>query len=901
LSHNTWKWNNEKSERNYWVFQGNPKSFDIDSALRKNELEAWSVKAHREKIKSGDKFILWITGEKAGCYGLGKVTSEPSERTESISDQFWIDDNKSDFVTGIEIEYNLVYNPILKDVLDGEKDFESFKGGNQGTNFSSKQKEYDLLLDFAKDNDLSKYELVKQGMRKGKLKLFLSYLKEYISSRQLQPNDERISFSVRKTTKSLALLIGNSYAFQIYIPQNKTQFSFIYPEVVSTEYGPNSTNSGKVESYWNVVNNIRGLKEKIFEGLDIEMARNHKNPYRRHSNKAFENEAFGNIKSSNPNRQYWIYAPGESAKKWEEFYEAGVMGFGWDYLGDLSQYSSSDQIKSIIKQRHPKKDGSTMNYNFAKKMKIGDVVFSKKGKKILLGYGIVTSDYFHDTNSDEFKSRRKINWMLRGEWQLDFELAPKTLEEITRKEPRENKSKENLFRIMGVKEEDINTNQIKASNFKLPLNTILYGPPGTGKTYRLQNEYFKHFTDTDETETIEDHLEKAVSNLSWWETIGVALLDVNKSKVIQLLEHPFIKAKAKISTNRNLRATLWGQMQVHTIPECEYVNVKDHRAPYIFNKTKDSEWEIVRENIEEETPELVEILNSYKNFTPNTTTKTRYVFTTFHQSFGYEDFIEGIKPLIDTDEETSIGRKSVYYDIEAGIFKEIAERAKKDPANNYAIFIDEINRGNIANIFGELITLIEPDKRIGAENELTVQLPYSKIEFGVPKNLYIVGTMNTADRSVEALDTALRRRFAFDEMNPQPELLNDSKFRLDDVDLKAMLGAINGRIEKLLDKDYCIGHSYFMDPQIRRSPEQGLRDVFKNKIIPLLQEYFYGDWGKIMLVLGDKFVQKKDSKVQFMPNNSSEDYEEFESKTIYDFTDASSWTIDAFKSIYGGK
>jgi len=228
----------------------------------------------------------------------------------------------------------------------------------------------------------------------------------------------------------------------------------------------------------------------------------------------------------------------------------------------------------------------------------------------------------------------------------------------------------------------------------------------------------------------------------------------------------------------------------------------------------------------------------------------------------------------------------------------MCNRARNDSANNYAIFIDEINRGNISSIFGELITLIEDDKREGKPNQIKATLPYSKNLFSVPNNLYIIGTMNTADRSVEALDTALRRRFSFIEMNPEPETLNHSEFKCDGIDLTKLLIAINGRIEKLLDKDYCIGHSYFMTIKNKNKPLEELNEIFKNKILPLLQEYFYGDWGKIMLVVGKEFVFKKAEPIKFLSNDLADDYEEYNEKPIYCFTQSAKWTLDSFKSIY---
>lgn len=205
---------------------------------------------------------------------------------------------------------------------------------------------------------------------------------------------------------------------------------------------------------------------------------------------------------------------------------------------------------------------------------------------------------------------------------------------------------------------------------------------------------------------------------------------------------------------------------------------------------------------------------------------------------------------------------------------------------NYVLIIDEINRGNVAQIFGELITLIEPSKRLGNSEEMKAILPYSSAQkgkpeyFGVPNNLYIIGTMNTADRSVEALDTALRRRFSFEEMMPKPELLGDKE--LCGVKLSDLLTTINQRIVALKDREHQIGHSYFMghddknedDSDKYPNKEEWLTNVFKDKIIPLLQEYFYGDYKKIYYVLGPGFVEKKTEKTIFAVENP--DYDEFD-------------------------
>lgn len=225
----------------------------------------------------------------------------------------------------------------------------------------------------------------------------------------------------------------------------------------------------------------------------------------------------------------------------------------------------------------------------------------------------------------------------------------------------------------------------------------------------------------------------------------------------------------------------------------------------------------------------------------------------------------------------------------------------KEESEPYVFIIDEINRGNISKIFGELITLIEPSKRIGAKESTKVILPYSQIPFGVPNNVYIIGTMNTADRSISLMDTALRRRFSFIEMLPDENLLEGLK--IGDIDVKKMLRTINERIECLFDREHTIGHSFFME--LKDNPTiSKLSDIFKKSVIPLLQEYFYEDYSKIMLVLGDnckskeayQFIKKVsvDAKKIFKSYDSEIDLPDF----TYEINKVAFNNIESYKGIY---
>lgn len=264
----------------------------------------------------------------------------------------------------------------------------------------------------------------------------------------------------------------------------------------------------------------------------------------------------------------------------------------------------------------------------------------------------------------------------------------------------------------------------------------------------------------------------------------------------------------------------------------------------------------------------------------------RIKFTTFHQSFSYEDFVEGIRPVIvdkyGKESSSAHAETNVIYRVYDGVFKTFCDRAAKNPFVNYVAVIDEINRGNISKIFGELITLIEDTKRGTA-----VTLPFSQREFKVPENVYILGTMNTADRSIAMLDTALRRRFDFTEMMPIPELLG----KCGEIDLCEMLYAINQRIEYYYDREHTVGHAYFMNKNGSINSLDSLKKIFNNKIIPLLQEYFFDDYEKIRLVLNDENTFIETIQPKYIKTFDSE-------QNIYRIGNPDKWTEQDFINIY---
>lgn len=450
-----------------------------------------------------------------------------------------------------------------------------------------------------------------------------------------------------------------------------------------------------------------------------------------------------------------------------------------------------------------------------------------------------------------------------------------------------------------------------------PFNRIYYGPPGTGKTYELgkllKRDYEQAMASVSNEEWRNQVIAEKIGVLTWWEGTAAALYDMGQPVTVsQLVEHPFVRAIAARGTNRNVRAALWATLQAHTIEESKTVNYKRRLPPAIFDKSAESIWHLAGD-WQDACEDLTKLVDQLKAGPQEAGAVQRYSFVTFHQSYGYEEFIEGLRPLLDGDAESG----EIQYEIRPGVFKELCRKARLAPDQHFAMVIDEINRGNISKIFGELITLIEPDKRDGAENMVTVTLPYSGESFSVPANVDIIGTMNTADRSLALLDTALRRRFDFVPLMPDARDEDGSPLHglrvtvgEKTIDIPRMLAAINQRVEALYDRDHCIGHAYFTT--LAKVPDEDERfvalvQVFRHRILPLLEEYFFEDWQKIRLVLADnqkvesaRFVAESQGHEEDLAQLFGSDHglDTYATKQRYGVQEAAFSNPDAYIGIY---
>lgn len=353
-----------------------------------------------------------------------------------------------------------------------------------------------------------------------------------------------------------------------------------------------------------------------------------------------------------------------------------------------------------------------------------------------------------------------------------------------------------------------------------PTNVIFTGVAGTGKTHQLlqlQKLY-------DETLAVTPHkvASQELRHYSWRDIICAVLLSENRTmSVPEMIRHPLIQAKITANGRTdNVSQTLWVQLNTHAHHDSKTVRYSQRSANYYFDKNTDSTWYLLEEVKEERARSLDSLLTLQQtlmqqpfNHDPSTHAQpviSRTSLVSFHQAYGYEEFVEGIRPVVGTQGQIS-------YQIQSGAFIKLCQRAAKDPSHRYAMLIDEINRANVARVFGELLSLIEPSKRAGQSTAMQVNLAYSGRPFSVPSNVDIYATMNSQDQSLAPLDLAFRRRFHFIDCRPNPELLavivvsTDSEPQPQDtIDLGRILAGLNSRICQVLGQDNQLGHAFLM-------------------------------------------------------------------------------------------
>lgn len=434
-----------------------------------------------------------------------------------------------------------------------------------------------------------------------------------------------------------------------------------------------------------------------------------------------------NVKETN----YWIYSPGDKAVMWDEFYNEGIMGIGWDDVTNLKQFSSKEEIKDYMKKvydaSYSYKNDAHCLWQFANEVKIGDVIFAKKGMYKIIGKGVVISDYIYDTSRETYKHIRKVDWQNKGEWEHPGQAVMKTL-----------------------------TNISSYPDYVEKLTTLLAEDTPEEVTEQKEIKYPSYSKD--------DFLDEVYMDEDTYNTL-TGLLEAKYNVILQ-----GAPGVGKTFAAKRLAYSIMGQ--------------------------KDT---------------------------------SRVAMVQFHQSYSYEDFIQGYRP-------THEG-----FELENGVFYKFCKEAEEDNERLYFFIIDEINRGNLSKILGELMMLIEKDKR-GEK----IKLLYSNEYFTVPKNVRIIGMMNTADRSLALMDYALRRRFAFFDFAPAfssegfqnyVEEKNSSKLEKLIREIEVLNNEISS--DESLGDGFRIGHSYFCtDDEIT---DEWLKSVVEYEVIPLIKEYWFDD------------------------------------------------------------
>ncbi|MGB7604539.1 MAG: AAA family ATPase [Lutisporaceae bacterium] len=598
----------EMSEPACWIFQGNPKYYDVVGAINDLDKITWAVNQYPKQIKDGDKAYIWLSGSDGGIIAVGSImcnpemkepdTDDPYSRGESLKTEPYL-------AVDIKIERKLTSSIVLRSVLLA---------------------------------------------------------------------DER--------TKRLEILT--------------------YPG--ATNFRVTKEQEAVIDS---IINNS-------YKRIPITTAV---------------------VVNSADKKRYWMFAPGEGSNMWDEFYNKGIMGIGWDELGDLSQFPSKEsmkvKMKTIYGEEYSYKNPGHATWQFANEVKPGDIVFVKRGLSKIIGRGVVVSEYIFDVSRSEYRHIHMMNWTHHGEWNHEGQIVMKTLTDMT---------------------------------------------PYT--------DYYKHMEDmfavtTEEDLTLDDEHAQYESY-----TQDDFLTDVYMS------EKQYITLKNLLLKKKNI--ILQGAPGVGKTYAAE-------RLAHSIMEEKDT---------------------------------SRVMVVQFHQSYSYEDFIMGYRP---NDKGFSLTK---------GPFYNFCKEAEPDD-REYFFIIDEINRGNLSKIFGELLMLIENDKR-----DKDVRLLYADEQFSVPENVHIIGMMNTADRSLAMIDYALRRRFAFFEFEPafdtegfktyQASIANKKFDKLIDI-VADMNKAISE--DASLGSGFRVGHSYFCTGDV--VDDAWLSDLVDYELVPLIKEYWFDESSKV--------------------------------------------------------
>jgi hypothetical protein len=576
---------------------------------------------------------------------------------------------------------------------------------------------------------------------------------------------------------------------------------------------------------------------------------------------------------------YWAVLPsslkptGNKTEMWPIWTQKQIVSISWKDLVEkygekLLNYSSYDEFVSEYREVYPETQAD-MVWKFIYEMKEGDIVLANRGHDTIFGRGVIKSPP-KILKNESLEPSDDID--LLSDWPIYREVIwGEVVPEIAIPSELKGKfsrrvielTKDEYEKIFGLSAGSPQSSVKKYEKKQI----ILYGPPGTGKTYNSvikAHEIIFGYSDPNITyKLLHEKLKSRqqneinISHLSWLEAITLAFEEIKKEKVQvdEIKKSKIIQDFSSYKNNHSISNTIWYILQAESKLDSDNVKSKNKSGREYFDKDTESNWYLTEKGKDYQKL-LIEDLNDFPE-----TSDSQFSFITFHQSFSYEDFVEGIRPELNRSDESIIE-----YRIKDGIFKEICKKAAKDPDNNYVLIIDEINRGNISKIFGELITLLEDNKRTGEKEEITVKLPYSNDSFSVPNNVYIIGTMNSTDKSIALVDIALRRRFHFERINVDYELIRNK-------DAKLFLTQLNSIICAIKNPDYEIGHYYFMNVPETDHENQELKKVFSNQILPLLEEYFFNDWEALATILGRDSI-KIEKRKKFVWDEDSGKFEE---------------------------